>query len=75
MAFPDILNEPVVVEIAERLQRSPAQILLRFLVQQQIAVIPKSVNPQRIKENSQVHVLLPYQYLNEFKLWCYYKST
>lgn len=59
LSFPDILNDPAVISIAERLQRSPAQVLLRFLVQQQIAVIPKSVNPQRIKENSQVM----YQYL------------
>lgn len=57
LSFPDILNDPAVINIAEKLQRSPAQILLRFLVQQQIAVIPKSVNPQRIKENSQVIIL------------------
>ncbi|XP_054259563.1 1,5-anhydro-D-fructose reductase-like isoform X2 [Macrosteles quadrilineatus] len=52
--FPDILNDPRVIEIAERLKRTPAQVLLKFLVQQEIAVIPKSVNPQRIIENSQI---------------------
>ena len=54
VVLPDILHDPAVVQIAKSKERTPAQVLLRFLVQQGIAVIPKSVNPQRIKENSQV---------------------
>lgn len=64
--FPDILNDPTVVEIAEKLNRKPSQILLRFLIQHGISVIPKSVNPQRIKENSQV----TYHHLEIYVLCC-----
>nr|CAD7203953.1 unnamed protein product [Timema douglasi] len=45
------LNDPVVVKIAQKHKKSPAQILLRHIVQRGIAVIPKSANPVRIKEN------------------------
>ncbi|CAG2069003.1 unnamed protein product, partial [Timema podura] len=48
------LNDPVVVKIAQKHKKSPAQILLRHIVQRGIAVIPKSANPVRIKENFDV---------------------
>ncbi|KAG8327691.1 hypothetical protein J6590_015723 [Homalodisca vitripennis] len=54
MDFPDILNDSTVTDIAAKLNRTPAQVLLNFLILQNIAVIPKSVNPQRIQENSQI---------------------
>lgn len=41
----------MVKDIANKYNKSPAQILLRHLVQQNIAVIPKSGNPERIKNN------------------------
>nr|CAD7586354.1 unnamed protein product [Timema genevievae] len=52
--FPDLLGHSVVLKIAEAHRKTPAQILLRHLVQQKIAVIPKSTNPTRITENIQV---------------------
>ncbi|XP_063231582.1 1,5-anhydro-D-fructose reductase-like [Bacillus rossius redtenbacheri] len=48
------LLDPVVAEIAHKHKKTPAQILLRHSVQRGIAVIPKSVNPARIKENFQI---------------------
>lgn len=51
---PDMLQNDVVLEIAEKYKKSPAQILLRFIVQNGIVVIPKSTNPQRIKENKEL---------------------
>nr|CAD7423988.1 unnamed protein product [Timema monikensis] len=51
--FPDLLGHSVVLKIAEAHRKTPAQILLRHLVQQKIAVIPKSTNPTRITENIQ----------------------
>ena len=50
----DVLNDPVVASIAKKHDKTPAQILLRFLVQQDIAVIPKSVTPIRIQQNFDV---------------------
>jgi diketogulonate reductase-like aldo/keto reductase len=46
------LDHPVVVELAARLQRSPAQVLLRWGIQHGFVILPKSVHPQRIAENA-----------------------
>jgi diketogulonate reductase-like aldo/keto reductase len=52
--IPSVLTHPVVVFMAQALGRTPAQVMLRFFVQQGISVIPKSVTPARIEENSKV---------------------
>ncbi len=46
------LNHPVVVELASALQRSAAQVLLRWGIQQGFVILPKSVQPERIAENA-----------------------
>lgn len=48
------LLDPVVLRIAEAHEKTPAQILLRHLLQLGLAVIPKSSNPQRIQQNFEV---------------------
>jgi diketogulonate reductase-like aldo/keto reductase len=52
--LPDLLNNPEVLEIAKKYSKTPAQILLRHIVQRGIAAIPKSTNPDRIRQNLQV---------------------
>lgn len=52
--IPDMLQNHVVLEIAKAYKKSAAQILLRYILQNGIAAIPKSINPQRIKENIQL---------------------
>lgn len=47
----DILSLPEVVEAAEQLERTPAQVVLRWLVQQDVIVIPKTVHRDRLEEN------------------------
>lgn len=47
----EILKEPVVLEIAEKLNKTPGQIALRWGIQSGHSVLPKSVNEKRIKEN------------------------
>lgn len=49
-----LLEDPVILQIAKRKGKSSAQILLRFVAQLGVAVIPKSISPNRIKENFQV---------------------
>jgi len=48
------LNHPAIVAIAERLGRTPAQVIIRWHLQHQVVVIPKSVNPERIRSNADV---------------------
>jgi diketogulonate reductase-like aldo/keto reductase len=57
---PDLLEHPLVQQIASSHEKSSAQILLRHLVQQGIIVIPKSTNSERIKENGQVPIFMCY---------------
>jgi diketogulonate reductase-like aldo/keto reductase len=45
------LGHPVVARIAQRLGRTPAQVLLRWCVQHGTFVIPKSTHRERIEEN------------------------
>ncbi len=39
------------LSLAEKYRKTPAQILLRFLTQKDIIVIPRSTNPEHIREN------------------------
>jgi len=48
---PNMMENHVIVEIAEAHQVTPAQILLAWAVSRGTAVIPKSVNPGRLKLN------------------------
>ncbi|MEO3946785.1 aldo/keto reductase [Gorillibacterium sp. CAU 1737] len=46
------LDLPVLQEIASRYGKTPAQVILRWHLQHNIIVIPKSVTPSRIQENA-----------------------
>src|SRR5207248_3642688 len=48
------LSDQGVSRIAERLGRTPAQVLLRWCVQRGLPVIPKSTHRERIEENCQI---------------------
>lgn len=47
-----LLEDPVVTSIAQELNKTPAQVVLRWALQRKTVVIPKSVTPTRILENS-----------------------
>ncbi|MBI3748970.1 MAG: aldo/keto reductase [Chloroflexi bacterium] len=48
------LSDPVITGIAERLGKTPAQVILRWHIDSGRSAIPKSVRPERIAENLDV---------------------
>ncbi len=50
----DYFNNPVLKEIGEKYGKSVAQVALRFLIQSDVVVIPKSTHKQRMEENLNV---------------------
>lgn len=48
---PDLLEIPEVKAIATRLAKTPAQILLKWIVKRGVAAIPKSTNAERLRQN------------------------
>ena len=51
---PVLMKDPVVVRIAEEKNKSPAQVLLKYSMQRDVIVLPKSVNESRIVSNFEV---------------------
>ncbi|EPI00438.1 glyoxal reductase [Enterococcus faecalis 13-SD-W-01] len=49
-----LLNHPVVLEIAEKHNVSAAQVILRWDVQQEILLVVKSVKPERMQSNADI---------------------
>jgi len=54
LAQGSLLTDPVIVEIASRTGRTPAQVVLRWHIQRGEIVIPKSVREARMAENFDV---------------------
>jgi methylglyoxal/glyoxal reductase len=48
------LNHLNIIEMAKKYDKTPSQILIRWSLQHDVIVIPKSIHEARIKENSQV---------------------
>lgn len=47
----DIFNNPTLNEISEKHNKTVAQVILRWLVEQELVVLAKSVKPERMAEN------------------------
>ncbi|MDO5389213.1 MAG: aldo/keto reductase [Clostridia bacterium] len=50
----DMLSDTVITKIAENHNKNAGQIILRFELQEGVIVFPKSVNPERIKSNTEI---------------------
>jgi len=49
-----VLNNDAIAKIAERYGKTPAQVIIRWHIQEGLVVIPKSVTPERIRQNLEV---------------------
>ncbi|WP_422753177.1 aldo/keto reductase [Micromonospora sp. WMMD708] len=49
-----VLDDPTIVDVAEQVGRTPAQVVLRWHVQRGDIVFPKSTTPKRIEENFRI---------------------
>jgi 2,5-diketo-D-gluconate reductase A len=49
-----VLGDPAITKIAEKVGKTPAQVVLRWHIQRGDIVFPKSVTPSRIKENFEI---------------------
>ena len=53
-ASSSLFNEEIIKKLSEKYKKTSAQIILRWHIQSGFITIPKSVNPQRIKENFEI---------------------
>lgn len=51
---PTLFQEPALLDIAKRVQKTPGQVLLRWNIQQGVATQARSINPTHIKDNMDV---------------------
>ncbi|XP_041804388.1 glyoxal reductase [Chelmon rostratus] len=54
LAKGQVFSDPTVLQIAEKHRRTPAQICVRWSIQNGVVTIPKSIKKERILENCQV---------------------
>jgi diketogulonate reductase-like aldo/keto reductase len=54
LAQGEVLREPAIQELAAKHRKTPAQVILRWHIQEGNIVIPKSVTPARIRENIEI---------------------
>ena len=51
----DVAKDSVIIELSEKYNKTPAQVTLRWVVQQQSVAIPKSAKKRRLKENIDIY--------------------
>lgn len=78
----EIINNPIVRAIAQRYRKTPTQVALRYLVQREIVIIPKTTSKERMKENIDIfdfslssEDMEKLKMIDEDKsLWCAYEN-
>ncbi|KAG5880451.1 hypothetical protein JTB14_028784 [Gonioctena quinquepunctata] len=59
----DLLDNKQINEIAQKLEKSPAQVILRWAVQQNVAIIPKSKTKEYIFRNRELDFTIPDEHM------------
>ncbi|MFD1738107.1 aldo/keto reductase [Bacillus salitolerans] len=50
----ELITEPTIVELSKKYEKTPAQVILRWDLQNEVVTIPKSTNEHRIMENADI---------------------
>jgi len=59
------INHPIIQDLAEKYHRTPAQIILKWLTQQDIVVLPRSINSNHIVSHQSTPVVMLTCYTTE----------
>ena len=51
----DVAKDSVIIELSEKYNKTPAQVTLKWLIQQQSVAIPKTAKLERLKENIDIY--------------------
>ena len=51
----DVTKDSVIIELSKKYNKTPAQVTLRWIIQQNAVVIPKSAKKRRLKENIDIY--------------------
>ena len=51
----DVAKDSVIIELSEKYNKTPAQVTLKWVIQQQSVAIPKSAKKRRLKENIDIY--------------------
>ena len=51
----DVAKDSAIIELSEKYNKTPAQVTLRWVIQQQSVAIPKSAKKRRLKENIDIY--------------------
>ncbi|ORX64150.1 aldehyde reductase [Basidiobolus meristosporus CBS 931.73] len=65
--IPSLLEHEIITKIAKKHSKTPAQVLLRWANERQLAVIPKSVSDERLEQNIDLDFKLSEEDMNEIK--------
>lgn len=50
----NIFEDNVIMEMAKKYKKSQAQVILRYFLQSNVVMIPRSITPSRIQENCNI---------------------
>jgi diketogulonate reductase-like aldo/keto reductase len=56
-SVPKLLEDPIIIDVAKRVNKTSAQVLLAWAIQRGTAALTTSKNPNRIKENFDVSTI------------------
>ena len=54
LARTEVFDDPVIRDLAETYDKSPAQVVLKWAVEQDVVVLPKSSSPEHVRQNAEL---------------------